>query len=184
MKTKTVMFYLLAFALVTSCSIQKRRYLDGYSVQWISHKHNSKPEAIVQEKPGNNFTGPQQVKEILTLEPVFSEKQTSDELITVPMSKPNPGSNKKVQRMNIRPVKQISTDHQKYQPFVMGDVKEGNEKRNWAAILGFILAFFFPILGLIFSCIGLKSKLRGLAMAGLIISIVFCALLLILLAAA
>ena len=49
---------------------------------------------------------------------------------------------------------------------------------NVFAILGFIFAFVFPILGLIFSIIGLSKakkmggKQKGLAIAGLIISIV------------
>lgn len=50
------------------------------------------------------------------------------------------------------------------------------------AIAGFILSFFFPVLGIIFSSIGMGQtknaamKGRGLAVAGLTISIVFCCL--------
>ena len=50
------------------------------------------------------------------------------------------------------------------------------------AIAGFVLSFFFPILGIIFSAIGMGQtknaamKGRGLAIAGLTISIVFCCL--------
>ncbi len=52
---------------------------------------------------------------------------------------------------------------------------------NGYAVAGFILAFFIPILGLIFSVIGrLKAKKtdtgKGLAIAGIIISIVEIAL--------
>ena len=49
---------------------------------------------------------------------------------------------------------------------------------NGFAIAGFVLAFFMPILGIIFSCIGMskakqmKGNGHGLALAGLIISIV------------
>lgn len=44
-------------------------------------------------------------------------------------------------------------------------------------LLGFIFSFFSPILGLIFSIIGLnRKKNHGLAKAGLILSIVFIAL--------
>lgn len=41
-------------------------------------------------------------------------------------------------------------------------------------IVGFILAFFFPIVGLIFSIIGMtKKKNNGLATAGFVLSILF-----------
>lgn len=41
-------------------------------------------------------------------------------------------------------------------------------------IVGFVLAFFFPILGLIFSIIGMtKKKYNGLATAGFVLSILF-----------
>ena len=49
---------------------------------------------------------------------------------------------------------------------------------NGMAVAGFVLSFFFALLGLIFSCVGLaKSKQmdgkgKGLAIAGIIISIV------------
>ena len=48
---------------------------------------------------------------------------------------------------------------------------------NTFAIVGFILAFFFPLLGLIFSIIGLNkvkecNSGRGLAIAGIVISAV------------
>ena len=58
---------------------------------------------------------------------------------------------------------------------------------NGFAIAGFVLAFFVPILGIIFSSIGLsKSKNlpnnagKGLAIAGLVISIVMIVLTVIL----
>ena len=53
---------------------------------------------------------------------------------------------------------------------------------NGMAIAGFILSFFVPVLGLIFSIIGLKKSNqmngagRGLAKAGLILSIIWLAL--------
>ncbi len=53
------------------------------------------------------------------------------------------------------------------------------EESNSLAIIGFILAFFIPIVGLICSILGLKKsrelggKEYGLAVAGLIISISF-----------
>lgn len=57
-----------------------------------------------------------------------------------------------------------------------------SSKTNTMAILGFIFAFLFPIVGLILSIIGLnQAKARNehgkeLALAGLIISIVFMCL--------
>lgn len=53
-----------------------------------------------------------------------------------------------------------------------------NRKTNGMAIAGFVCSFFFAILGLIFSCIGMKQceerdeEGYGLAKAGKIISIV------------
>ena len=53
------------------------------------------------------------------------------------------------------------------------------EGTNGIAITGFILAFIFPLLGLIFSCIGLACSKeyynhsgRGLSIAGIIISLI------------
>lgn len=56
---------------------------------------------------------------------------------------------------------------------------------NVFGILGFIFSFFVPVLGLIFSIIGLRKademggSNRGLAKAGLILSIVFLALIVV-----
>jgi hypothetical protein len=49
----------------------------------------------------------------------------------------------------------------------------GDSSLDWAAVVGFVLAFFFSLLGLIFSIIGLKSTLHGLAVAGVILSAIF-----------
>ena len=59
-------------------------------------------------------------------------------------------------------------------------------KSNGFAIAGFVLSFFFALLGLIFSIIGLnKAKTigsgKGLAIAGLVISLVWIVLVIILL---
>ena len=56
---------------------------------------------------------------------------------------------------------------------------EEEQKYSGMAIAGFILSFFVPILGVIFSIIGLNQcknegrKGHGLAVAGIVISIVF-----------
>lgn len=53
---------------------------------------------------------------------------------------------------------------------------EQNTKYNVLCILGFVLSFFFGIVGLILSCIGLSQaqkrneKCQGLAIAGIVIS--------------
>ncbi len=60
------------------------------------------------------------------------------------------------------------------------------EKRNTLALLGFIFAFLVPIAGLILSILGHKKASefdddrKGLAKAGIIISVVFMALNLVL----
>lgn len=62
------------------------------------------------------------------------------------------------------------------QPYLQRQQQIHNSPTNGFAIAGFILSFFFAILGLIFSCIGLsKSKSmndsgRTLSIAGIIIS--------------
>ncbi len=70
------------------------------------------------------------------------------------------------------------------EPSFAGDSYKYDEGTSYSgmAIAGFVLAFFFPILGIIFSAIGMgqtkdsRMKGRGLAIAGLTISIVFCCL--------
>ena len=63
---------------------------------------------------------------------------------------------------------------------------EYQEKRNIIAMLGFVFAFFSPIIGLILSIVGLKraNQLNGLgrgqAIAGIIVSIVSMVLSLVL----
>lgn len=60
------------------------------------------------------------------------------------------------------------------------------QRTNGMAIAGFVLSFFVPVLGIIFSAIGMKQTKenneagRGLAIAGLVISIVWVAIALIL----
>lgn len=67
-----------------------------------------------------------------------------------------------------------------------GYPQAGPEKTNTMAILGLVFAFLFQPLGIIFSAIGLsqikktREKGRGLALAGLILSIIFLILGLIL----
>lgn len=62
------------------------------------------------------------------------------------------------------------------QPYLQPQQQIQNPATNEFAIVGFILSFFFSILGLIFSCIGLsKSKSmngsgKALSIAGIIIS--------------
>ncbi len=63
------------------------------------------------------------------------------------------------------------------------DVKKGNKHRNWAAILGFILAFFIPLIAVWLCFIGLKSQYPRLAKAGSIICIVLLVIQLALVAA-
>ena len=58
-----------------------------------------------------------------------------------------------------------------------GPVSGSGSKTNGMAIAGFVLAFFFSLLGLIFSVIGLRKSDecgsgRGLAIAGIVLSIV------------
>ncbi len=61
----------------------------------------------------------------------------------------------------------------------------GDQKSNGMAIAGFVCSFFIALLGLIFSCIGLSrskqmnGKGEGLAKAGIIISSVWMALVVI-----
>lgn len=61
---------------------------------------------------------------------------------------------------------------------VSSSVESSGNGHNGMATAGFILAFFVPILGLIFSIIGVKKASqfngngRGLAIAGIIISVV------------
>ncbi len=59
------------------------------------------------------------------------------------------------------------------QSFLKGNKPEGNPKKNWAAVLGFILSFFIPFVAIWFCLIGLKSEQRKLALVGYIISITF-----------
>ena len=60
----------------------------------------------------------------------------------------------------------------------VGTVTPAEEKTNTLAIVGFVLSFFVAIAGLICSIIGLKrapslgGKGRGLATAGIVISII------------
>jgi len=60
-------------------------------------------------------------------------------------------------------------------------VRTGDKKKNGFAIAGFVLSlfvYFFP-LAIVFSALGLKSEKRGLAIAGLVISSLWAALVII-----
>lgn len=59
-------------------------------------------------------------------------------------------------------------------------MQSGQTESNTVAIVGFIFAFFFPLVGLICSIIGLNNcnktnaPNRGLAIAGIVISAISC----------
>jgi hypothetical protein len=52
-------------------------------------------------------------------------------------------------------------------------IKTYDKKKNWAAIVGFILAFLVPFVGIWFCLIGMKSELHKLATVGWIICLVY-----------
>ncbi len=75
----------------------------------------------------------------------------------------------------------IEDIHEPSEKYVSYKCYEGTSYSGMA-IAGFVLSFFVPILGIIFSAVGMGQtknaamKGRGLAIAGLTISIVFCCL--------
>lgn len=87
---------------------------------------------------------------------------------------PNPFTETREQSNGDRSQQQYQQQyHQQYQP------QYQPSPTNGFAIAGFVCAFFFPLLGLIFSCIGLsRSKTmngegKGLSIAGLVISLLW-----------
>lgn len=73
---------------------------------------------------------------------------------------------------------QQNYEQQPYQPYQTQSYQPPRKSgSNGLAIAGFICAFFFPLLGLIFSCIGLNHSKKmggdgkGLSIAGIVISV-------------
>lgn len=74
---------------------------------------------------------------------------------------------------------QVGNNNGYYQNVMYNNVRYLKQGTNGMAITGFILAFIFPVLGLIFSIIGLVSSKdyydnsgRGLSIAGIVISLI------------
>ena len=73
----------------------------------------------------------------------------------------------------------INNNNEYYQNTTYNSTPALRSGTNGIAIAGFILAFIFPLLGLILSCVGLASSKdyynhsgRGLSIAGIIISLI------------
>lgn len=85
-----------------------------------------------------------------------------------------------------QPQRYASSQPQQYQPPYPQNGYARSSGNNTLAIVGFVLAFFFPLAGLICSILGYNKAKQGaphsgLALAGVIISAVFVALSILLL---
>ena len=167
-------------------SFGKRKYMKGDYFNMPSHKQDYHA-SIQQTAPTAEI--PQHVNtessSIMNFKAV--EAQTSPIKNVSPMLAKSPAVYRSKVEIGHRAELKNIGEPQSILPPVQNSVKTdgnktssggGNASKNWAAIAGFICAFFFPLLGLIFSIIGLKSEHRGLAIAGVILSIVFMVIIL------
>ncbi len=164
---------LALMTVMTSCTMDKRLYTSGYTIQWHNKNVKQDSKEIVGNKSQENeqtIISPE-VENTPELDNTISASIGNDLGIVVPKKEKivfenNVSSDYK--RIITMPIRKTIEAKQYVKSLIKGG---GDKSRNWAAILGFILSFFVPFIAWIFCIIGFKSELRGLAIAGYIISI-------------
>lgn len=172
-------------AVVGKGPIQKRKYMRGWSIDFV--KREERPGQTMREtratleriEPASaSYERP--VEDAAEREPLASisvdipiEEGVSLSPIARHLSRSPIG---KVEQVDA--LEKSTITKSEAAPSSPGEDGSSGGGTNGMAIAGFILAFFIPILGIIFSIIGLGQckrrgqKGRGLAIAGIIISIV------------
>lgn len=208
--------------IISSCTISKRRYMSGHSIQWKHKKPNTEIKDVVKNKysqPAKIESNEIQVyasteKEVLVpikkdTKSIFNE---SCDIITLKNGEEIKAKVIEITQTQIKyrncndansPIRSVEKAEVFMVKYVNGskemlgnevkkeekteptkntetkkensikEEKTGNKKKNWAAIVGFILAFVAPFIGVWFCLIGMKSQLRTLATIGWILCLVY-----------
>lgn len=100
MKTQAVLIALIIISMLSSCTIEKRRYMDGYHVEWNSRQNKTSiPVSAAQESPDKNLAilassedkmEKASLSEMVVAEPVMSLKKVEN-----PSSTDEPKESKK-----------------------------------------------------------------------------------------
>jgi len=174
-KAKHLLFFLLAVLLLSSCiSIEKRKYIDGYHVEWYSKKDfTQSPQSIRKETQRN-----------------------SDSAVSANISTPLASRNELINIFTVNPLQlnkivfkkdtlpKIKQKHGNFKDDEKKNTDNHNRKTNVFAILGLVISvvalIYLPaeIIAFIFSLIGLrqierhpdKYDGRALALIGAIVS--------------
>ena len=188
--------------VASSSILQKRKYRSGWYVNLPGHPDRS--SATAKHAPRTASLRPEYLQPVrpLTYEPeaalpsipsaVAMVRSTPelvhDRLLPASVSTKDKRKNAKLKWVAANKPQQLEnkanlSDPASFTPVLapaplLAAAPDGGSSMNTLAVVGFILAFFFPLLGLIFSIIALGQIKRnggrghGLAMAGLIISLV------------
>lgn len=194
-KNLTLLFSFFIGLFISSCSIQKRVYTNGYHITWnTKHKSstNSSKELLTETKATYNSEN-----EIEQIQPEFEQQVSNDPIeikaisfIEQKIEKPTTKDliRKTSERENVRQLKNISSHPLKK------DLKTQRERNPDAKINGFglasfiigilsILFLFIGIIGLVFAVISLrqfknnpaKYSNKWMAIVGLIVGEIVCA---------
>src|ERR1700722_1643427 len=171
--TKSLTVTMAIAILLSSCTMQKRLYTHGYYIEstvGINSPLKSEPSKNankIESAPKKN-DGVQAAivtpKELIGATSILKE-ETGKTKKQIPQTRAlsnvkisnNQIESKAASLNNLDNAATASANNQS-----TASQDSGDASKNWAAILGFILAFFFPLLGLIFSIIGLPSEHHGL----------------------
>ena len=198
---KILIFVFAATIMFGSCTMEKRKYLSGYNVQWKKGNPNS-PKTELASKANESLTKKSEPIKIETSEneTIKNDNVTteSNDNLIASVADNQIIVSQKDKNIFVPSNNELSSNKEKQvKPTLKSEFKKGakmiasysdDPKTNGSALTGFILSlvglflfgFILGVLAIIFSAIGLgkikkdssKWKGKGLAIAGLIIGII------------
>lgn len=191
--------FVIVLLLSTSCTIEKRLYMSGYHVDWNnnnSHKNKlAKNDVQIELKESkikestqdlssvSNYNTNEIKEEIINEENIIAS--SSNEVISLTKTGINKSANNSFKSSVETKTPTIYPPQQNIKKEIVNNLKTTDDGKNGLATAGFVLSiisFFLGwipflgwsmwLLGFIFSFIGIFKAPRGLAIAGLVISLI------------
>jgi len=179
MKHKSILLLGLV-VLLTNCTLTKRKYMPGYSVNW---GHKAFVAMVNQKEPvyasndnhnnqGNVARETYSFKQVLRADTdslighnkdSYTRPQDNNKTKIIPQTSQQPS----VIKVFYQPENEKDKNYQKQLR------KNGDSDKDGFAFFGLLFAIVFFPLGLIFSIIGLRSQHKWLAIIGIVISCIW-----------
>ena len=170
---------LLSVVIFTSCGtseglFSKRKYRKGVYYDLAESKGKTKVNEVEKSNTEKEIKNEVEFKEPST--ELYASSDNSISLLKENKTLIEPILTEKTQSTKKEVFEKRKSKLKSFISPKKGEPTEKTKKKNWAAIVGFILAFLCPIIGVWFCIIGLKSELYKLARVGYMISIIYLAL--------